>query len=84
MKKFDLWFPEPGHSAFRGSAYISVVNPFDDGSGQHDLVNSKGHILLCEESINAEECCRQIDSLIQNLKDLKAKAEREFKKRKSN
>lgn len=80
-KKFDLWFPDPGHSAYRGAAYITVVNPFDDGSGQHALVNSKGHILLYEEALNAAECVRQIDLLIGNLQSLKAKAEREFKKR---
>ena len=62
------------------SAYIEVVGPFDDGSGQHDLVKSKGHILLYHEATTAEECCGQIDLLIADLQSLKAKARREFAK----
>jgi len=87
--KFDLWFPKPmAHAndteAETGlvagqSAYICLADPFDDGSGQHDLIKSKGRILLCHESITAEECCAQIDSLIENLKNLKAKARRKLK-----
>ena len=90
MKKFDLWFPKPmGHANGRGaetamvsgkSAYIEVVDPFDDGSGQHDLIKSKGHILLYHETTSAEECSQQIDLLIANLQALKVKAQKEFAK----
>lgn len=88
MKKFDLWFPKPMRHGFDEeaetvmvcgqSSYIELVNPFDDGSGQHNLVKSKGHILLCNEATSAEECCRQIDRLILDLQSLKAKARKKF------
>lgn len=66
-------------TAFRGkTAYISVVNPFDDGSGQHTLVKSKGRILLYNEAASADECCAQIDMLIADLQRLKAKARKRF------
>jgi len=90
MKKFALWFPKPMKSfgdpdaetaAVSGqSAYICVVNPFDDGSGQQSLVRSKGRILLLEESISGDECCRQIDTLISDLQKLKVEALKKFKR----
>jgi hypothetical protein len=88
--KFDLWFPKPitgnpemdkdAESAMVAgkSAYIWLVEPFDDGTGQHDLVWSKGRILVCHEAVSADECCRQIDLLIADLHKLKAKARRKF------
>jgi hypothetical protein len=88
--KFDLWFPKPmagpndkdAETAFIAgqSAYIELIDPFDDGSGQHSLVKSKGRILLCHEAITADECCHQIDSLIEDLKKLKIKARRKFER----
>jgi hypothetical protein len=88
--KFDLWFPKPmahgndkdAETCFVSgqSAYIRVINPFDDGSGQHSMVKSKGKILLYHESVSAEECCSQIDSLIEDLKNLKNKARRKFER----
>lgn len=87
MEKFDLWFPIPMRSgrddeaetAFAGkTAYICAVNPFDDGSGQHTLVKSKGRILINNEAASADECCAQIDSLISELQRLKTKARKMF------
>ncbi len=90
MKKFDLWFPKPmrhatdkdAETAFVAgqSAYICLVNPFDDGSGQHGLVKSEGRILLDHEALSADECCRQIDSLIGDLQTLKTKARGKFER----
>ena len=89
MKKFDLWFPKPpttgfdeeAETSFCGKvAYICIVQPFDNGTGQHTSVNPKGRILINHESVSAEECCAQIDALIEDLKSLKLKANREFKK----
>ena len=77
---FDLWFPKETETAWGESAYVEVVNPFDDGSGSHDLVKSKGHILLLEEAVSADECCQQIDRLIADLQKLKAKARKKFAK----
>lgn len=88
--KFDLWFPKPmaslndkdAETAFTAgqSAYIELTDPFDDGSGQHSLLKSKGRILLCCEAVTAGECCGQIDSLIEDLKRLKIKARRKFER----
>jgi len=88
-KRLDLWFPKPMSHAddmeaetaivAGPSAYICVVDPFDDGSEQHELVKSGGRILLYHEAASANECCAQIDSLIDNLKNLKAKARQKFK-----
>jgi hypothetical protein len=89
MNKFDLWFPKPmepgkeneAETAFVSgkSAYICLKNPFDDGSEQHDLVKSNGRILIFHEAVSADECCAQIDQLIDDLKSLKAKARHKFK-----
>ncbi len=92
MSKFNLWFPKPyqpdasqSETAFGGTtAYVCVKDPFDNGEGQHDLVKSKGRILLYNEACSAEECCGQIDRLIGDLQKLKSKAISEFKKRNSN
>jgi hypothetical protein len=90
--KFDLWFPKPmtgdvekdkhAETAMVSgkSAYIWLTEPFDDGSGQHSLVRSNGRILLCNEAVSAEECCRQIDLVISDLVKLKTKAHKEFAK----
>jgi hypothetical protein len=83
MKKFELFFPkeirhamdEEAEIAFRGkSAYVCVVDPFDDGSGQQSLVKSKGRILLYHEAMSADGCRGQIDSLISDLRRLKIEA----------
>ena len=60
------------------SAYIWLREPFDDGSGQHDLVRPEGRILVCHEAVTADECCKQIDWVIADLQKLKAKARRKF------
>ena len=66
-------------SAFCGkSAYICLENPFDDGSGHHELVKSRGHILIYHEAMSADECCAQIDALITDLQALKNKARKQF------
>jgi hypothetical protein len=88
MKKFDLWFPKPMRTpddmeAETGlivgkPAYICLANPFDDGSGQHNLLRSEGHILILYEATTEKECCEQIDSLISDLHSLKAKVRQRF------
>ncbi len=89
MRKLDLWFPKPlkpgnentAESAFGcKTAYIAVVNPFDDGSGCHTMVKSEGRILPFPEATSAAECIAQIDRLIRDLQRLKPKVVREFKK----
>ena len=87
MKKFDLFFPKPAKDAFGTGAesifmgqvaYVEVVEPYCDGSDSHGMVKSGGRILLYHEAASAEECCNQIDSLIQELQRLKSKARQKF------
>jgi hypothetical protein len=89
---FDLFFPKTpkgisdmeAETIWRGHpAYIYVVDPYDapNMTQPGGAVDAGGRVLLTCESFDAEGCCAQIDSLIENLKKLKVKARREFERR---
>jgi hypothetical protein len=83
--KFDLFFPkteaetsiEGAETVWDGQpGYIYVSEPYE---GQN-MVISGGRVLLTNESMTADECCKKIDGLIDDLRQLKAKARRRFKR----
>lgn len=76
--KFELLFFPEGCFTCVPEAYV-CANP----SVAYDKSDRRGgYILLTTESTSGEECHKQIDALIGDLKQLKVKVSREFAKHK--
>ena len=76
--KFDLLFLPDGKSPFRGAAaYVFVADSGRYGDTQNDPRHGK--IMLTSESMSEAECHKQIDDLMGDLKELKAKVSRKFR-----
>jgi len=76
---FDLLFLPKGKSPFNGDAAYVFVSQWG-GYGGNDRDPRYGYEMLTSESMSEIECHKQIDDLINDLKKLKIKASRKFRK----
>ena len=77
--KFDLLFLPEGKSPWRGAcAYVVVGRTHSYGGNDRDP--RYGYEMLTSESMSESECHKQIDRLISDLKRVKIKASRKFRK----
>jgi hypothetical protein len=77
--KFDLLFLPEGKSPWGGAcAYVVVGRTHSYGGNDRDP--RYGYEMLTSESMSESECHKQIDRLISDLKRLKIKASRQFRK----
>jgi hypothetical protein len=81
--KFKLFFPRisqttndpKAETAWAGQvAYIELIY-----KKTSNFTETGDRIIISSESMNAEECCEQIDDLIQDLRKLKVVAKRAFR-----
>ena len=81
--QFDLFFPKVGETPTDPQAETIFNQPtqvaYVEVRPRHShWVESGDRIIITRESTSATECCMLIDRLIEDLKQLKAKAKRKF------